>query len=139
MITDRLSGAFFFLVGLALYFHVVPNYVDRIDYGAIYPATMPSALAIVLAIGGALLIVRPTHQRAPDAALLARATLYLAVLAAGVYAMSWLGFVYTAPPLALVIMLLIGERRPLWLMTGVAVMPFLIWLVIKILLDRSLP
>lgn len=139
MITDRLSGAFFFLLGLALYFHVVPNYVDRIDYGAIYPATMPSALAILLAIGGALLILKPTDQRPPDAALVARAALYLAVLVAGVYAMSWFGFVYTAAPLALAIMLLIGERRPRWLVAGVVVMPFLIWLVVKIVLERSLP
>lgn len=137
--TDRLSGAFFFLAGLALYFHVIPNYVDVVDYGAIHPATMPNALAILLSICGAALILRPTAQQPPDLRLMLRAGLYLAVLVAGIAAMSWFHFVYVAPPLALAIMLLIGERRPLWLLTGVAVIPFLIWLVVRVALDRSLP
>jgi len=139
MLTDRLSGAFFFLAGLALYFHVIPNYVDVIDYGAIRPATMPNALAVLLAICGAALVLKPTAQRPPDVGLLLRALLHLLVLVAGVAAMARFHFVYVAPPLALAIMLLIGERRPLWLVTGVAVVPFLIWLVVKVALDRSLP
>lgn len=139
MITDRLSGAFFFLAGLALYFYVIPNFVDHIDYGAIHPATMPSAVAILLSISGAALILKPTDQQPPDAALFLRATMYMAILVGGVVLMARFGFVMIAPPLALVIMLLIGERRPLWIVSGVAVMPFLIWLVIKILLERNLP
>ena len=139
MMTDRLSGAFFFLFGLALYFYIVPHYVDRVDYGAIHPDTVPNGLAIVLAICGAALIVRPTNQRPPDAALWMRAALYLGVLVAGITAMASFGFVYTAPVLALLIMLMIGERRPAWIATGVIAVPFLIWLAVDVGLDRSLP
>lgn len=139
MITDRLSGAFFFLTGLALYFYVIPNFVDQIDYGAIYPDTVPNALSILLAISGAGLILKPSPQQAPDGRLVLRAGLYLGVLVAGIWVMSLVGFEYAAPPLALIIMLLVGERRPVWLFIGVAVIPFLIWLAVSIGLGRNLP
>lgn len=139
MITDRLSGAFFFLFGLGLYYYVIPNHVDEIDYGAIHPDTVPNALAILLAICGAGLVIKPTMQKAPNGALMARAGLYLTVLVAGVWATSLFGFLYVAPPLALTIMLMIGERRPFWIAIGVAVVPFLIWLAIDVGLDRNLP
>jgi len=139
MITDRLSGAFFLLLGLALYFYVIPNFVDRIDYGALHPDTVPNALSILLAICGAGLIVKPTAHQPPNAHHLLRAGLFILILVCGVWAMSKFGFEYTAPPLALVIMLLIGERRPAWILTGAVLVPFLIWLAVDIGLDRNLP
>lgn len=139
MITDRLSGAFFVLFGLALYFYVIPNFVDRIDYGALHPDTVPNALSIVLALCGAGLILKPTAQKPANATHLLRAGLFLALLVIGIWAMSMFGFEYTAPPLALAIMLLIGERRPAWIFIGAVLIPFLIWLAVDIGLDRNLP
>ncbi len=139
MITDRLSGAFFFLTGLALYFYVIPNYVDRINYGALHPDTVPNAVSVLLAICGAGLIVKPTGQHAPDGALALRAGCFMAVLVGAIWVMSKLGFLYTASPLALVLMVMIGEKRPLWIGIGVVAVPFLIWLAVDIGLDRPLP
>jgi putative tricarboxylic transport membrane protein len=53
--------------------------------------------------------------------------------------MSRFGFVYVAPGLALVVMLFIGERRPVWLLSGIIAAPALIWLIVEQLLERPLP
>ena len=57
----------------------------------------------------------------------------------GLVVMSWFGFVYVAPVLALIIMLMIGERRPFWLIAGVAAMPAAIWVLVAVVLERALP
>jgi len=45
----------------------------------------------------------------------------------------------TAPLFALVIMLVLGERRIFWLIGGVVMMPLTIWICVVELLGRSLP
>ncbi len=64
---------------------------------------------------------------------------YTALLAAGIYTMSLFGFEYVAPVLALALMLMIGERRPLWLVLGTVVMPLIIWFLVTFALGRALP
>ncbi|SLN58865.1 Tripartite tricarboxylate transporter TctB family protein [Falsiruegeria litorea R37] len=136
---DRASGLFFLLFGLAMYFYVNPTYIETVDSGNIAPATMPNIVSIVIAICGAVLIFRPTTQQVRDPALIFKTGLYVVVLVAGLYAMSWFGFEYVAPVLALILMLLIGERRPLWIGLGVVVMPVTIWFLVTQVLERALP
>ncbi|MCP5368297.1 MAG: hypothetical protein H6906_12370, partial [Hyphomicrobiales bacterium] len=69
----------------------------------------------------------------------ARAALYLAVAALGVWAMGRIGFVWVAPALVLALMLLVGERRPHWMAVAAIVVPGVIWLVVEVLLGRTLP
>ena len=136
---DRVSGAFFLLFGLAAYFLVIPAYVEQAEGGNIAPDTLPNAVAIVIAACGFLLVVRPTPQRLPDWRYFAVTGAYVLVLAVAIYAMSWVGFIYVAPCLALAVMVMLGERRPLWLAFGAAGMPALIWVFVTIILDRALP
>ncbi len=139
MSADRLSGAFFAVFGLVMYFLVNPGFIEVVDTGNIRPETVPNWLALVIAGCGALLALRPTQHRAGAPQQTVRAGLFLAVLCAGVWAMSHLGFLIVAPLLALVLMLLIGERRPVWLGLGVAGVPAIVWLLVEVLLDRPLP
>ena len=136
---DRISGAFFLLFGLAMYFLINPNYIESVDEGNIAPDSLPNIVSIVIAVCGALLIFKPTAQQVRDPRSMTKAGIYVTILAASIYAMSWVGFVYVAPVLALVIMLLIGERRPLWLVLGAAGMPALIWFLVIHALGRALP
>jgi len=53
--------------------------------------------------------------------------------------MSRFGFVIVSPVLALAIMLLFGERRPIWLALGCVGMPAIIWLLVVQILERPLP
>ena len=48
------------------------------------------------------------------------------------------GFLIAAPVLVLVLMLVIGERRPLWLFAGIVLVPLGIWSSIELLLKGSL-
>jgi putative tricarboxylic transport membrane protein len=52
--------------------------------------------------------------------------------------MSVIGFMLVSPVLALVLMRIGGERRPLWLVVGALVMPALIWFCVAFLLSRVL-
>ena len=61
------------------------------------------------------------------------------LLMAGLYMMRLLGFRIAAPLLVMVLMLMVGERRPLWLFTGVVMVPLGIWSSIELLLKRPLP
>ena len=136
---DKASGGFLLLTGLALYFLVIPTFVEQVEGGNIQPDTIPNAVSIVLAVSGLLLMLKPTmHQIQPARHFLA-AAIYMMILGTATYAMTQFGFVYVAPFLALLIMLKIGERRPLWLSIGVIGMPTLIWVLVTQVLDRGLP
>lgn len=136
---DRISGLFFLLFGLAMLFLINPNYIESVEGGNLSPKTMPNILSVVIALSGAVLTIKPTDHQVRSPTLMARTFLYVGLLAAGVYAMSLFGFEYVAPILALAIMLLIGERRPVWLALGVVAMPGIIWFLVTQLLGRALP
>lgn len=137
--SDRLTGGFFLFAGLAMVFFVIPAYVEDAQGGNLSPKTMPTIVAWIIAICGGLLVLKPTNHQAPDARFFAQAFAYVVVLGVAIYAMTLVGFLYVAPVLALIIMLMIGERRPLWLGLGVVVMPAAIWFLVTQLLERALP
>lgn len=139
MKADRVSGAFFLLFGLAMYFFVIPNYVETVDGGNLAPNTLPNIISLVIAVCGGWLVLKPTSQQLRDPRQLALTAMYVALLAAGIYAMSWFGFEYVAPVLAAALMWLIGERRPMWLAGGVVIMPIIIWFIVTYALGRALP
>lgn len=137
--TDRLSGLFFVLFGLMLFFYLIPTQVETVDYGAIRPKTLPQILAVIMGVFGAVLMLRPADgsdlQRMP---WLKSGGIVLA-LAVGIWLISLFGFEVVAAPLALLLMLVMGERRPFWIGLGVIGMPALIWFVVTVLLQRPLP
>jgi putative tricarboxylic transport membrane protein len=118
---------------------VIPEYVENPEGGNLSPRTMPTVVAWIISVCGGALVIKPTTHQAPDLRFFAKAFSYVLVLAAAIYAMSLVGFLYVAPVLALVMMLMIGERRPVWLGVGVALMPALIWFLVTQLLERGLP
>ncbi len=96
-------------------------------------------MSIVIAVCGLMLMLGPTPHQPPGWRYFLTTAAYVCVLGAAIYAMSWFGFVYVAPFFALIIMLMIGERRPLWLALGVVGMPALIWFFVTYILDWVLP
>ncbi|MES0827383.1 tripartite tricarboxylate transporter TctB family protein [Ruegeria sp. SCP11] len=136
---DRASGLFFLFFGLALYWFIIPTFVEQVEGGWVHPDTVPNAVAIVLSLCGALLILRPTKHHTQEASEFVRAGLYFGLLMVALVLLGRFGFVYIAPIIALVIMLLIGERRPFWLVCGVVGMPGAIWFLVVQVLDRALP
>ena len=139
MSADRASGALFMIFGLAMVFYIVPTYVEPVEGGNLSPDTLPRAYSVALALFGAILVIRPGQHETQDVTYFVRAAIFTAILAASVYAMTWVGFLPVAPVLALILMLMVGERRPLWLLAGVVGVPATIWLLVTQLLDRTLP
>ncbi|MGH1359495.1 MAG: tripartite tricarboxylate transporter TctB family protein [Burkholderiaceae bacterium] len=139
---DRLSGLFFLLLGAVFYWMVIPAQTEMVDYGWVLPQTLPNLTAILIAACGASLLIRPPPAEQPPPGINpspARAGLALGILLAGVWLIGQIGFMLAAPPLALSVMLLIGERRKRWLALGTLGMPALIWFAVAVLLERPLP
>lgn len=135
---DRLSGLVVLLAALAMIFVIIPAHVETAQDGVIQPATLPNALSWLMVVCGLWLVVRPGDMAAPPPHQLLRAAAHVLLLVAGVAAMANFGFVFVAPLLSLAIMLLIGERRPGWLVLGALVMPATIWVFVVQILGRPL-
>lgn len=139
MSLNRISGLLVAALGALLLFRVIPAQVEDVAYGWVRPETVPNAVAagfVVLGLAQAVLARGATDLAAASAI---RAGLYLAIAALAAWAMGQAGFVWVAPAMMLVLMLLIGERRPVWLGLGVVVLPAAVWGVVVGLLDRPLP
>ena len=135
---DRLSGLFLLLFGALLYVWMIPAQVESTEGSWLNPDTIPNFMAITLAVCGMLLLLRPTDHKAQSKRAALMVCIYVGVLAVGLFAISQLGFALAAPGIALSVMWLIGERRPLWLLLGVGVMPALIWYTVVHVLERSI-
>ncbi|MCF3594539.1 tripartite tricarboxylate transporter TctB family protein [Rhodobacteraceae bacterium LMO-12] len=139
MTTDRILGLVVVVFAVLLYFVIVPWQVETVDYGWLKPRTLPRIVAVILGVCGVALILRPSGDASPGLLHWNRAALFAGVLIGALWVMSFVGFVYTAPVMALALMWLAHERRWYWLLFGVAGMPALIWFVVAILLERPLP
>ena len=137
--TDRIAGLVVATLGIVLLFVIFPIAIEDIDDGSIRPDTVPSAIAGFLVICGIILAFKPGEQVERSSQDLMMVLLYLAVIAAGLFAMSHFGFAIVSPFLALAIMLIFGERRPIWLTLGAVGMPAAIWLLVVQILERPLP
>jgi putative tricarboxylic transport membrane protein len=136
----RLPGLAVAGFGLALLFFIIPDQVEVVDYGWVRPETVPNVVAVALILLG--LLDAATSKGEGSAAAFRpalKAFFFLAYAAAAVWAMGRFGFVVVAPVMMLVLMLLIGERRPLWLGLGTVAVPGVVWATVVLLLDRTLP
>ncbi|MCV6574418.1 MAG: tripartite tricarboxylate transporter TctB family protein [Cohaesibacter sp.] len=139
MNAERLMTALLLVCGLIFLVVVIPAQVEEVDYGRIGPGTLPRAIAIivVLAAGIQLLCSRERVLIVPLVVL--RSFVFVSLIVVSVYLMSLVGFEYIAPLLALGVMLLIGERRWYWLVSGCLIIPISSWLIVEQALNRVLP
>ena len=136
---DRISGIVFFIVGALLISWVIPVFIDSSEDSWVSPEMIPNAVAVILSCGGLLLIFQPTHIQSETRSIFLRTGFYLLILTSGLLAMSLLGFLYSAPLIALTLMLAMGERRIFWLLIGALIMPLGIWYLVSQVLERALP
>ena len=137
--TDRIAGVIIATLGLVLLFVVFPFAIEDMDDGSIKPDTVPNAIAAFLVICGVLLAIKKGEQTKRDTRELLLVLLYFTIIAAGLFAIPHFGFLIVSPFLAMAIMLIFGERRPIWLALGCVGMPAIIWFLVIQVLERSLP
>ena len=139
MTLNRMSGLVVAAVGAILLFWIIPHHTELVGDTWLEPTTLPRATSITIMICGLLHFVFPTGKAEFDLAFTGRVTLFLIISIIGLYLMQVVGFLIAAPILVLVLMVLIGERRPLWLISGIILLPASIWFCVDFLLDRPLP
>ncbi len=138
MTLNRISGLVVAVFGTILLFWIIPRHTEPVDYGWLRPATLPNVTAIVVIISSIIHIIFPSGKAEFDGQLAMRAGLFFMISLVGLFLMHHVGFLIAAPLLVTVLMLLVGERRPLWLATGIVLVPLGIWSAIELLLKRSL-
>lgn len=135
---NRACGAGFVMLGLLLWFVILPGQTEGADGGHMPPDFLPRICAALMAGAGLWQLIRPRGELGFDVRQSVAVLTYLAIVAAGVYAMSRLGFAAIAPPLAAVLMLRAGERRLAWLAVGVLLIPLGVWFGVVKLLGRTI-
>lgn len=139
MTLNRLSGLVATLAGIILLFWIIPNQTETVDFGWLKPNTLPNIITIVIIILGLFHFILPSGKAEFDIKLALRIGLFFMITMASLYFMSVVGFLIAAPIMVMIVMILIGERRPLWLVSGIVLGPAAIWATVDLLLNRPLP
>lgn len=139
MIANRISGLAVALFGLVLITWIIPANTETVERGWMRPQTIPDTCAVLLIALGVIHAVFPTGKVIMRPKETLRAIGYAIVALLALWAMDRFGFLIAAPVFALVIMLLVGEKRPVWLAAGAVALPITIWVTVVVLLGRTLP
>jgi putative tricarboxylic transport membrane protein len=139
MTLNRLSGLFVAMFGLVVYFWVIPGHTEVDESGWLKPATLPNICMIIIIMAGIVHFVFPKGKAEFDLIFSRRVGLFFVLGILGLILMHLIGFILAAPVIVLVIMILVGERRPLWLVSGIILLPATLWFCIDFLLNRPLP
>lgn len=136
----RWLGAASALFGAGLLFVVIPWQTEpAVLLTALDPKAYPSAAAILIIVTGLVQLAWPTGSAVLDWRRMGRAVLVVAICFAGTLLLDVAGYLITGPIVVAAVMLMTGERRWLWLVVGILVMPAAIWAVFELLLRRPLP
>ena len=139
MVVNRFSASFFVLLGFFLIYFIFPIEIEKIDYGWVRPQTLPNICAFLLIIFGMVQFIFPKGKVDLNFNQILWSGIFMFAAFIAIFGFHNFGFIYTAPIFSLTIMLLIGERRIPWLLLGVLLIPFLIWLSVDQILGRFLP
>jgi putative tricarboxylic transport membrane protein len=139
MTLNRLSGLVMALLGAVMLFWVIPDQTETVRHGWLEPDTLPNIIMVTVILLGLFHFILPTGTATFDIKVALRISLFFGMALSSLYLMSIAGYRIAAPVMVLVIQLLIGERRPLWLISGVVLLPAVIWLAVEVLLELPLP
>lgn len=139
MTLNRLSGLVVAVLGAIVLLWIIPRHTETVASGWLEPATLPIITTVVVIIASIVHFLFPTGKAEFDVPLALRAGLFFVISFIGLYVMHRAGFLVAAPLLVMVLMLLVGERRPLWLFTGIVLIPLAMWSSIVLVLKRPLP
>ena len=139
MTLNRMSGLVVAVLGLILLFWIIPRHTETVDYAWLRPATLPTITAVIIIISSIVHLIFPSGKAEFDVPLALRSGLFFVISLIGLFLMHFIGFLIAAPLLVMVLMLLIGERRSIWLIAGIVLIPLAMWSSIELLLNRPLP
>ena len=139
MTRNRISGIVVAILGALLLFWIIPQHTETVDYGWLRPATLPIIPTVIVILTSIIHVLLPSGTVDFDVSLALRAGLIFVISLSGLFLIHLAGFLVAAPILMAVLMIVIGERRPIWLITGIVLIPLAMWSTIELLLKRPLP
>ncbi|MEZ0467877.1 tripartite tricarboxylate transporter TctB family protein [Phaeobacter sp. SYSU ZJ3003] len=125
------------ICGMTLAF-VLPNQVEPYNYGLIKPVSLPFAALAVMTVSALAAAFESGSGLRADAEFLVKTGLTIVLSVLALIGLKHVGFEYTMPVFALLIMLLTGERQWGWLIAGTAI-PLALWFLSETVLGRPLP
>lgn len=137
---ERIAGLFVFLAGVWLLVFGIPMHIELIGYENPSPRLFPQIGAWLFVVTGLALTAFPkTPKPLPDLRLVLRYILVSALLLIMVVLMENFGFLIGAMALLAALMVIVYEKRWMWIGIAVVAMPVFIWLMFEIVLKRPLP
>jgi len=145
--TDIWTGAILCVLGLFTLFYLIPNQTEYSEDFTLQPSLYPTvAVCIITAMGALLFFTRlfGGAQYASDKAgfrlgNLLHILFMAVVLALALYLFDQIGFIYTGIVLIAVLMLYIGEYKPVRLIGAAVGTPLVLYGVFEKLLEMPLP
>jgi hypothetical protein len=139
MSLGRILGAASAVIGAGFLFLLITWQTDVVPAVGLVPRAFPTIAAVLIIVTGLAQLVKPTGTAIFEGDKILKAVYVVTACLTATFALEFVGYMYTAPVLVGAIMLLSGERRWLWYIVGLVVLPALIWFVFEIVLRRPLP
>jgi len=139
MSLGRILGAASAVIGAGFLFLLIPWQTDVVPAVGLVPRAFPTIAAVLIIVTGLAQLVKPTGTAIFEGDKILKAAYVVTACLTATFALEFVGYLYTGPVLVGAIMLLSGERRWLWYIVGLVVLPALIWFVFEIVLRRPLP
>ncbi len=118
---DLVSGLVLVVISLLLYFYLIPGQVADSQSGAMSPRFFPNLGSILIGIGGAILTVssslkvlkKEKLKESTESQKLIRPISLIASMAVFIFIFEFVGYLFAAPVLIGLLMLVFGARKPL--------------------------
>lgn len=117
---------------------LIPTGVEMDSSAWLEPQVLPMVVAFGVFALGLSLLFQPQSASAEATNINWRFVMFFGYLLGAIWLLANLGFVYFSSAFVFGLMLIVGERRKLWLLGGTFVVPLVIWLLITQVLERHL-
>lgn len=137
---DRVLGGVVLAFGASLLLFLIPVFTTPQPGSPTDPSLFPRIAGWMFVLLGGLQIVFPGQQRLTVTLReLGRLVLVTALMVLATVLMPIVGYLPASIALMAVVMLMIYERRPLWIVLSVAFVPVTVWIVFEYGLKQPLP
>jgi len=138
--TERILGGIAIAFGGLLLFEIIPDNARSIEGLIVDPSTFPNMAAFLIAGLGIIQIVASKQRMPlPTAREFWRVLMIAALTAVAVLALGEVGYLATMFVFMALIIVIVHERRPVWMATVIVGMPVVVWAFFEVLLKRPLP
>lgn len=136
---ERIMGGAAAAFGGFLILYLIPNYVTYVE-GMMSPTLFPSIAAWLFLILGLIQMITSSEPiTLPSTREFLRTAVVALVMFTSIFVMGWVGYLIVAFAFMAILTVFMYERRPVWMVSTIIVMPIGVWLFFEVLLRRPLP